>query len=55
LRGTFTDTLNYLTDIEKLPWRFFWDDLSYKVEKYPVGVVTIKINTLSEQKGDASE
>lgn len=48
--GSYLATLECLQHLEKLPWHFFWDDLTYTVEKYPVGKTTIKIHTLSNKE-----
>ncbi len=48
--ATYPQTLNYLTAIEKLPWKLFWGDLNYQVKNYPAAEVTVKIYTLSDHK-----
>jgi MSHA biogenesis protein MshJ len=40
-------TLRYLQALEKLPWRFFWDSVSYQVMEYPDSVVRLELHTLS--------
>lgn len=46
----YFQTINYLTRLEKLPWHFYWDNLSYKVVKYPQAEVIIKFHVLSKEK-----
>ncbi|MGB5570939.1 MAG: hypothetical protein WBM81_16740 [Sedimenticolaceae bacterium] len=45
--GGYLATLRYLESLEKLPWRFFWDSVSYEVLDYPKSVVRLKLHTLS--------
>ena len=33
--------------LEALPWRFFWDSVSYEVEDYPRSLVRLRLHTLS--------
>ena len=49
LDGSYFHTIDYLQRIEKLPWRIFWDQLMYKVTKYPDAQITIRVHTLSRQ------
>lgn len=51
LRGNYLDTLAYLRELEALPWKMFWGQVSLKVEQYPVSYVTLRIYTLSTQPG----
>lgn len=47
IRGGYASTVRYLRALEQLPWRFYWDGISYRVEEYPRAHVIITINTLS--------
>lgn len=51
LRGNYLDILAYLKDLEALPWKVFWGQLTLKVEQYPTSHVTLRIYTLSTQAG----
>ncbi len=51
LRGNYLDILAYLRELEALPWKMFWGQVSLKVEQYPVSHVTLRIYTLSTQPG----
>lgn len=51
LRGNYLDILTYLKDLEALPWKVFWGQLSLKVEQHPTSHVTLRIYTLSTQAG----
>lgn len=50
-QGDYRSTLRYLKNLENLPWRFYWDGVSYEVIKYPKASITINIYTLSLDKG----
>ena len=50
LRGSYLDMLRYLSAIENLGVRFFWERVEYKAETYPLGVIDIKVFTLSTQE-----
>ena len=50
-RGSYADTLRYLSAIEKLHWRFYWDSLDYQVQDHPMALVTLTIATLSLKEG----
>ena len=45
--GGYLATLRYLESLESLPWRFFWDSVSYEVLDYPESVVRLELHTLS--------
>lgn len=51
LRGNYLDILAYLRELEALPWKMFWGQVSLKVEQYPTSHVTLRIYTLSTQPG----
>lgn len=51
LRGNYLDILNYLKELEALPWKVFWGQINLKVEQYPTSHVTLRIYTLSTQPG----
>ncbi|OOZ39613.1 hypothetical protein BOW53_10740 [Solemya pervernicosa gill symbiont] len=45
--GGYLETLAYLRKLEALPWRLYWDTLTYNVERYPESRASIVVNTLS--------
>lgn len=45
--GGYLATLRYLEALERLPWQFFWDGVSYEVVDYPQSVVRLQLHTLS--------
>lgn len=51
LRGNYLDVLAYLRELEALPWKVFWGQISLKVEQYPTAAVNLQIYTLSTQAG----
>lgn len=50
LRGSYLDVLRYLSAIENLGVRFFWERVEYTSEAYPAGVIAIEVFTLSTQE-----
>jgi len=49
--GDFFSTLNYLENLEALPWKFFWDGVEFRVMEYPKARVQIRLHTLSFDEG----
>jgi MSHA biogenesis protein MshJ len=49
--GDFHSTLSYLRELEKLPWRFFWDGVTFDVQEYPRARVRIELHTLGLTEG----
>lgn len=49
--GDYLSTLRYLEAVEKLPWKFFWESLSYDVIEYPRGRIRLKVLSLSTEEG----
>ncbi|MEO5331526.1 MAG: hypothetical protein H7839_05835 [Magnetococcus sp. YQC-5] len=49
--GGFPDLLKYLQDLERLPWKFFWESVQFVVTDYPKAFITLKIHTLSLTTG----
>mgnify|MGYP002062939409 FL=1 len=45
--GGYLPTLRYLQALERLPWRFYWDSVSYEVIDYPRSIVRMQLHTLS--------
>lgn len=45
--GDYRSTVKFLEAVEQMPWRFFWDELDYQVERYPTARVRLRIHTLS--------
>ena len=51
LRGAYFSLNDYLLALEQLPWRFYWDSLDYHVGAYPQADITLKVYTLSTERG----
>jgi len=49
--GNYNQILHFLIALERLPWRFYWQSLDYKVEHYPNAEVTLRVYTLSSEEG----
>lgn len=50
LEGSYRELHDYLAQLEKLPWRMFWNRISVQVEQHPRLRVTITVQTLSLSK-----
>lgn len=49
--GTYLEALDFLEQVEALPWRFFWDKVEYKVEQHPQGRLKLTLYTLGLKQG----
>ena len=47
LRGDYPALREYLQELKKLPWQFYWDELNYQVEVYPQATIRIRVHTVS--------
>jgi MSHA biogenesis protein MshJ len=47
LTGKYFQLRDYLTQLEAMPWKFFWKNFQYKIEKYPLGELEIEMYSLS--------
>jgi MSHA biogenesis protein MshJ len=50
VKGRYFDIVHYLQRLEKVNG-FSWEQLDYKVKKYPVAIVKIRIKTISLDEG----
>lgn len=50
VRGGYLDLVRYVAALEKLPAQMFWGEASLSVEKYPDGLFTLTVYTLSLDK-----
>ena len=48
--GSYFDLLDYMVQLEKLPWQMFWGQASLVVETYPISRMTLTLYTLSLDK-----
>ena len=51
LEGGWSDLLAYLQALETMPRRVLWGGVSMKVEQYPKVVLTVRLYTLSLDRG----
>jgi MSHA biogenesis protein MshJ len=49
--GNYFQVLNFLTALEALPWRFYWQRLDYTVLQYPNAEIILRVYTLSSEEG----
>lgn len=46
-RGGYGDIVRYLRELESLPWRMYWGEISLVSDQYPQSTVTLTLYTLS--------
>jgi len=49
--GNYFQVIRFLTALEALPWRFYWQRLDYKVTEYPNAEIILRVYTLSSEEG----
>ncbi len=49
-RGRFFEVYNYLQDLEKSGYGFYWDAIDYQVDKYPYAIITLQLSTLGTRQ-----
>ncbi|MBL4900178.1 MAG: hypothetical protein JKX76_11160 [Colwellia sp.] len=50
LSGRYFALRDYLTQLEKLPWKFFWQDFNFTLTEYPNSEVEIEMYSLGTKK-----
>lgn len=50
LSGSYADMLDYVAQVEQLPWKIFWGRLEMKVDEYPRAKLVLNVYTLSLDK-----
>jgi MSHA biogenesis protein MshJ len=50
IEGRYLDVMNYLRELEQLPWHFYWKQLELESKEYPLNRVRIELGTLSMDK-----
>jgi MSHA biogenesis protein MshJ len=50
LGGSYLDMLDYVVQLEQLPWKMYWERLELKVEEYPRAILRLQVYTLSMDK-----
>lgn len=47
LSGNYRAAIRYFEQLSELPWRFYWDDMRYRVDRYPNATITLEVHTVS--------
>ncbi|MBL4822613.1 MAG: hypothetical protein JKX90_03690 [Colwellia sp.] len=50
LSGRYFALRDYLTQLEKLPWKFFWQDFNFKLTEYPNSELEIEMYSLGTKQ-----
>lgn len=50
IQGEYLDLLNYLTQLEAMPWQLFWAKAKLNVDEYPKSTLNLTVFTLSLDK-----
>lgn len=50
LKGNYFQLRDYLTQLEQLSWKFFWQKFDYKLQEYPNSELEIEMYSLSTEK-----
>jgi MSHA biogenesis protein MshJ len=50
VQGTYPDILNYLAQLESMPWQLFWAKAKLQTDAYPKATLTLTLFTLSLDK-----
>ncbi len=50
LSGSYFDLQSYLSRLEQLSWKFFWQDFNFKVIEYPNSELEIQMYSLGTKK-----
>lgn len=51
IEGSYFDVVGYLSRLEALQWRFYWELLDYEVSTYPRAKIILQVYTLSTEEG----
>ncbi len=50
VQGNYLDMLQYMTELEAMPWQLFWGRANLQVNEYPTATLTLTLFTLSLDK-----
>lgn len=50
LSGSYFDLRDYLLQLEKLKWKFFWKDFNFSLTEYPMNELAIEIYSLGTKE-----
>jgi MSHA biogenesis protein MshJ len=51
VKGDFRELMTYLNALEKMNWRFYWEELNFVEDNYPDAMITLHVYTLSTDEG----
>lgn len=51
LSGSYFELLEFLQQLENSQWRFYWEQLDYRVTDYPAADILLRVYTLGAEKG----
>ena len=51
VEGGYLDLLRYLQELEAMPWKFFWQKVSFQSIEYPRAETQLRLYTLGAQHG----
>lgn len=51
LAGSYSATYEFIKALEDSEWQFYWDGFDYQVAEYPTALITLRVFTLSSDKG----
>lgn len=49
--GSYFELLEFVQMLEASEWRFYWEQLDYRVTRYPKADILLRVYTLSAEKG----
>ena len=50
VQGSYLDILNYVRQLESMPWQLLWGQAKLEVKEYPVATMTLTVYSLSLDK-----
>jgi MSHA biogenesis protein MshJ len=50
VQGEYSDMLNYLAQLESMPWQLFWGKVKLNADEYPKSTLSLTVFTLSLDK-----
>lgn len=50
VQGTYFDIMNYLVQLEAMPWQLYWGKARLHVDEHPTSTLTLELYTLSLEK-----
>src|SRR6185312_14875602 len=50
VRGSYFDIMNYLEQLETMPWQLYWGKADFQVAEYPDAVMVLTLSTMSLDK-----